>query len=154
MLVVSSTFGGNTLYLYALNFAGDDAPQGRLREAAVLAANAYFCRWGVEVLFQDIKQCFSIEGARVRKFRRLENLLAFCTLAYTYFAHVLPQCGEESRKLFKTMKETLHQIVESFRPFVANVRELLKLGRCVYICGRPRKAKPPDRTPLLPGFPL
>jgi len=154
VLVVSSTFGGNTLFLYALNFTDGDARPGELREAAVLAANAYFCRWCVEVLFQDIKQCFSIEGARVRKFRRLENLLAFCTLAYTYFAHVLPQCGEESRKLLKSMKDTLHEIVEGFRPFVANVRELLKLGRCAYICGRPRKTKPPDRTPPLPGFPI
>ena len=39
--------------------------------AAALAANAYFCRWGVEVLFQDVKQRFSIKGARVRTFRGL-----------------------------------------------------------------------------------
>ena len=154
VLVVSSTFGENTLLLYALNFTDGGARPGELREAAVLAANAYFCRWCVEVLFQDIKQCFSIEDARVRKFKRLENLLALCTLAYTYFAHVLPQCGEESRKLLKTMKDTLHEIVEGFRPFVANVRELLKLERCAYISGRPRKAKPPNRTAFLPGFPL
>ena len=51
---------------------------------------------GVEVLFQDARQCFSVEDARVRTFRRLVNLLALCTLAYSYFAHVLPRCGEES----------------------------------------------------------
>ena len=152
VLVVSSTFNGTTLYLYALNFAGPDASARELREAAVLAANAYFCRWSIEVLFQDVKQCFRIEGARVRTFRRLENLLALCTLAYSYFAHVLPNCGEETRRLLKTMKDSLGEIVEGFRPFVTNVRELLRLERTRFISGRPRKRKPPDLTAFLPGF--
>ena len=152
VLVVSSSFNGATLYLYALNFVGQDATADELRRAAVLAANAYFCRWGVEVLFQDVKQCFAIEDARVRTFRRLENLLAFCTLAYSYFAHVLPDCAEESRRLLKTMRDSLGEIVESFRPFVANVRELLRLERTRFISGRPRKRKPPDLTAPLPGF--
>ena len=152
VLVVSSSFNGTTLYLYALNFAGQDASPDELRRAAALAANAYFCRWGVEVLFQDVKQCFSIENARVRAFGRLENLLAFCTLAYSFFAHVLPNCGEETRRLMKTMKDSLGEIVESFRPFVANVRERLRMERTSFISGRPKKRKPPDRTAFLPGF--
>ena len=152
VLVVSSTFNGATLHLYALNFAGPDASARELREAAALAAGAYFCRWSVEVLFQDIKQCFGIEGARVRTFRRLENLLALCTLAYSYFAHVLPRCGEESRRLLKTMRDSLGEIVEGFRPFVANVRELLRLERTRFISGRPRKRRPPDPAAFLPGF--
>ena len=152
VLVVSSTFDGTTLYLYALNFVGPDASLRELREAAALAANAYFCRWSVEVLFQDVKQCFKIEGARVRTFRRLENLLALCTLAYSYFAHVLPDCGEETRRLLKTMKDSLGDIVESFRPFVANIRELLRMERTRFLSGRPRKRRPPDRTAFLPGF--
>lgn len=152
VLVVSSSFNGTTLYLYALNFAGQDASPDELRRAAALAANAYFCRWGVEVLFQDVKQCFSIENARVRTFGRLENLLAFCTLAYSFFAHVLPNCGEETRRLMKTMKDSLGEIVESFRPFVANVRELLRMERTSFISGRPKKRRPPDRTAFLPGF--
>ena len=152
VLVVSSMFGGKTLYLYALNFTKECATPDPVRKAAVLAANAYFCRWSVEVLFQDVKQCFRVESARVRKFKRLENLLALCTLAYSYFAHVLPQSGEDARMLFKTMKDTLHEIVENFRPFVSNVRELLRMEHSAYISGRPRKSKPPDRTQLLPGF--
>ena len=143
---------GRTLYLYALNFTKEDATPDQIRKAAILEANAYFCRWSVEVLFQDIKQCFSVEGARVRKFKRLENLLALCTLTYAYYAHVLPYSGEDAGRLFKTMKDTLHEIVERFRPFVTNVRELLRLVHPAYISGRPRKAKPPDLTPLLPGF--
>jgi hypothetical protein len=152
VLVVSSSFGGSTLYLYALNFVPQDATPDAMHRAAILAANAYFRRWSVEVLFQDVKQCFSIEDARVRTFKRLENLLALCTLAYSYFAHVLPNCGEETKRLLKTMKDSLGEIVESFRPFVANVRELLRLERTRFISGRPRKRKPPDMTAILPGF--
>ena len=152
VLVASSTFGGKTLYLYALNFAGPDASARELRTAAVLAANAYFCRWGVEVLFQDARQCFRMENARVRTFRRLENLLALCTLAYSYFAHVLPNCGDETRRLFKTMRDSLGEVVGNFRTFVANVRELLRMERTRYISGRPKKRRPPDMTAFLPGF--
>ena len=152
VIVVSSSFGGSTLYLYALNFAPPDATPEALRRAAILAANAYFCRWGVEVLFQDVKQCFAIEDARVRTFRRLENLLALCTLAYSYFAHVLPNCGEETGRLLKTMKDSLGEIIECFRPFVANVRELLRMERTRFISGRPRKRRPPDKAAFLPGF--
>ena len=88
----------------------------------------------------------------MRTFRRLENLLAFCTLAYSYFAHVLPNCGEETRRLLKTMEDSLGEIVGSFRPFVANVRELLRMERTTCLSGRPRKRSPPDRTAILPGF--
>ena len=73
----------------------------------------------------------------MRTFRRLENLLAAYTLAHSYFAHVLPNCGEETRRLLKTMRESLGRIVESFRPFVANVRELLRMERTKLISGRP-----------------
>ena len=152
VLVVSSTFNGATLYLYALNFVGPDASKRELNEVAILAANAYFCRWSVEVLFQDIKQCFRIEDARVRTFCRLKSLLAFCTLADTYFAHILPRCGEETKRLLKTMKDSLGEIVESFRPFISNVRELLRMERTKFISGRPRKHKPPDMAPYLPGL--
>lgn len=152
ILVVSSTFNGATLYLYALNFLRQNASMKELSEAAILAANAYFCRWSVEVLFQDIKQCFRIEDARVRTFCRLKSLLALCTLAYTYFAHVLPRCEDETKRLLKTMKDSLGEIIESFRTFVANVRELLRMERTRFISGRPRKHKPPDMAPYLPGL--
>ena len=152
VLVVSSTFNDKTLYLYALNFTKEVFNTTSLKDCAILAANAYFCRWSVEVLFQDVKQCFSIEDARVRTFRRLENLLAICLLAYTYFAHILPNCAEETQRLFKTMKDTLGEIISNFRPFVANVRALLHLEYTRFISGRPRKRKPPDTAPFLPGF--
>ncbi len=51
-------------------------------KAAILAANAYYNRWQIEVLFQDLKGAFAIEQARVRTFRRLTNLIAIATLAF------------------------------------------------------------------------
>ncbi|MBR1837725.1 MAG: hypothetical protein IJ783_10620 [Kiritimatiellae bacterium] len=51
VLVVSSAFGGKTLYLHALNFTKECATPDQVRKAAVLAANAHFCRWSVKVLF-------------------------------------------------------------------------------------------------------
>lgn len=98
VLVVSSSFRGNTLYLYAINFSGEEPSAPELRQAAILAANAYFCRWGVEVLFQDMKQCFSIEDARVRTFRRLENLLALCARSPSHISRTCCQMRENTRE--------------------------------------------------------
>lgn len=93
---------------------GDTSPAA-LHQAAQTTANTCFCRWSVEVLFQDIKQGFAVEDARVRTFTRLRNLLVLCTLAYTYFAHFLPGSGEEAYKILKTMRDTLGTIVENYR---------------------------------------
>ena len=65
----------------------------------------------------------------MRTFKRLENLAALCTLAYSNFAHVLPNCGDETKRLLKTMKGSLGEIAESFRPFVTNVCELVHMER-------------------------
>ncbi|MGN0852143.1 MAG: hypothetical protein ACI4Q3_02065 [Kiritimatiellia bacterium] len=57
----------------------------------------------------------------MRTFRRLENPLALCTLAYSCFAHVLPNCGEETRRLLKTMKDSLGDLVHGrFHPLCKN----------------------------------
>ena len=151
VLVVSSTFDGRTLYLYGIGF-GPFASPLEAKRAALLVANAYFCRWSVEVLYQDLKQVFGLEQARVRTFKRLENLVALCALAYACLAHFLPSCGDAAARLAKAMKENLGAINLPFRPFVANLRQLLRLDTIRFITGRPRKQKPPDPTPLLPGW--
>ena len=62
---------------------------------------------------------------------------------------------EEGKRVLPSVRTILSaEIVERFRPFVANVRELLRLERTRFISGRPRKRKPPDLTALLPGFSL
>ena len=153
VLVVSSTFDGRTLCLYAIGFGPFASPQER-RRAALLAANAYFRRWSVEVLYQDLKQVFGLEQARVRTFKRLENLVALCTLAYAALAHFLPSCADASARLAKAMKENLGTLHRPFRTFVAELRELLRMPAIRFLTGRPKKKKPPDPTPLLPGLVL
>ena len=149
--IVGAT-GGNGIPVHDRGFDSEGFVGHALRSGHRATLRSPTRRAEAEVLFQDARQCFSVEDARVRTFRRLENLLALCTLAYSYFAHVLPRCGEESRRLLKTMRDSLGEIVEGFRPFVANVRELLRLERTRFISGRPRKRKPPDRAAFLPGF--
>ena len=50
------------------------------------------------------------------------------------------------------MRDSLSEIAESFRPFAANVREILKMWRTRFISVRQRKRKPTGLTALLPGF--
>ena len=152
ILIVSSTFNGTTLYLYATNFIHGVWTDETMRKAAILAANAYYNRWQIEVLFQDLKGAFAIEQARVRTFHRLTNLIAIATLAFVYFAHHLPHCSEATTKLLKLMKDNQQAVLLRFRPLVSNIRTLLSLTHPRYITGRPRKEKPPDLTPLLPNF--
>ena len=115
-------------------------------------ANAYFCRWSVEVLYQDLKQVFGLEKARVRTFKRLQNLVALCVLAYAALAHYLPTCGDAAIRLAKAMNDNFGALNLPFRSYVANLRELLRMTAIRCITGRPKKRKPPSLTPLLPGF--
>lgn len=152
VLVVSSTFDGHTLYFYGTGF-GPFASAAERQKAAELVANAYFCRWSVEVLYQDLKQAFGLEKARVRTFKRLENLVALCVLAYAGLAHYLPACTHAAKRLAKAMKENLGAINFPFRSFVANLRNLLQMPSIRNITGRPPKTQPATLTLLLPGFP-
>lgn len=151
VLVVSSTFDGCTLHFYGIGFGPFASPEER-RSAAVAVANAYFCRWSVEVLYQDLKQVFGLEKARVRTFKRLQNLVALCALAYAALAHYLPTCGDAAIRLAKAMKDNFGALNLPFRPYVANLRELLRMTAIRCITGRPPKRRPPSLTPLLPGF--
>ena len=152
VLAVSSAFDGCTLHLYVIGFGPFDSPE-EMRKAAVAVANAYFCRWSVEVLYQDLKQVFGLEKARVRTFKRLQNLVALCVLAYAALAHFLPACTEAANRLAKAMKDNFAAINLPFRAFVANLRVLLEMADIRNITGRPRNRAPPILTPLLPGFP-
>ena len=123
-----------------------------MRKAAIIATNATYNRWQIEVLFQDIKGAFAIEQARIRTFRRLTNLIAIATLAFVYFAHRLPHCSEATTKLLKLMKDNQQKVLLRFRTFVSNIRSLLALDHTRYMTGRPRKEKPPAPTLSLPNF--
>ena len=151
VLAVPSTIDGCTLHFYGIGF-GPFASSEERQNAAVAVANAYFCRWSVEVLYQDLKQVFGLEKARVRTFKRLQNLVALCVLAYASLAHFLPTCGDATIRLAKAMKENFGALNLPFRSYVANLRELLRMTAIRCITGRPPKRRPLGLTPLLPGF--
>ena len=151
VLAVPSTIDGCTLHFYGIGF-GPFASSEERQNAAVAVANAYFCRWSVEVLYQDLKQVFGLEKARVRTFKRLQNLVALCVLAYASLAHFLPACGDATIRLAKAMKENFGALNLPFRSYVANLRELLRMTAIRCITGRPPKRRPPVLTLLLPGF--
>ena len=100
----------------------------------------------------DLKQVFGLEKARVRTFKRLQNLVALCVLAYASLAHFLPACGDATIRLAKAMKENFGTLTLPFRSCVANLRELLRMTAIRCIAGRPPNRRPPVLTLLLPGF--
>lgn len=57
-LMVSSTFGDNTVYLYALNFNTTSA--NSIKESAILAANAYFADGELKSFFKTLKNVFQL----------------------------------------------------------------------------------------------
>ena len=65
---------------------------------AVRAAQAYCDRWQIETAFYVMKQEFALEKARVRTFRRLENIFSLCVLAYVYATRFL-RASKGFRKL-------------------------------------------------------
>lgn len=148
VLIVSSTFDGTTLYFICTGVKDfsrmDDA---LLQKHACSAAQAYFRRWSIEVFFQDVKTAFGLEQARVRTFKRLKNLLAFCVLGYEYIRRTLMGCGKAADQVNKLLKDNFGQVMSKFRTFVTNLRELLAMPTPRCITGRPKK-KPPDNNLL------
>ena len=85
----------------------------------------------------------------MRTFKRLQNLVALCVLAYAGLAHFLPACPEASIRLAKAMKENFAAINLPCRTFVANLRILLGMTAIRFISGYPPKRAPPCLTSLL-----
>lgn len=139
VLCVSSTIGGRTLYLYMLT--GGSLPEDArgLRELAELAAQVYYDRWSVEILFEDLKQSFGAEGMRVRSLKRLTNLLFMSVLAYIYSLGKLCGDSETRRTIIKLFRDNAAQVHGGFRSFVATFRLLLAKCMVRYISGRPKK---------------
>ena len=149
VLAVASSFGGHTVFLYALPGGPLPAAPDGLRALALAAARNYFERWSIEVLFQDIKQFYGIERARVRTFRRLRNLLALCVLAHVYMSRFLP-AARDYKTVLKAFRDNFRAITTAYRAFIANFRELLAAPRVAFITGRPRKRPrdPPSQMVL------
>ena len=151
VLVVESHFNGKSLYFYRTpgetELRGDTPPAAVLRGLAVQTAQLYLQRWQIETSFLRVKQDFGLEDARVRTFRRLENLFALCYMAYHFVQFHMPQCGRY-RRFVKVVKDNFEAVSMRAEVMLANLRTLLRESFLRLITGRPRKKTQPDAFPL------
>ena len=122
------------------------ALQERLRRIAVQTAQLYLQRWQIETSFLRVKQDFGLEDARVRTFKRLENLFALCYLAYLFVQFHMPGC-ERYRKFVKVVKDNFETVSLRAEVMLANLRTLLREASFRFISGRPKKKASSDNFP-------
>ena len=138
VLVVESRFDGKSIWLYAVcpdeMFATEE---GALR-VAVRAAQAYCDRWQIETSFQTVKQEFALEKARVRTFRRMENIFSLCVLAYVFATDFLRK-AKGFKKVLKHLADNLEVVSTKTHALLAGIRALAGETKLRFISGRPRK---------------
>ena len=143
VLVVESHFDGKSVYLYAFIPADELSDPAALERRALQAAQFYLQRWQIETSFLRVKQDFGLEMARVRTFRRLENLFALCHLGYL-FSQFLLRVTPEHKTFVKILRDNFGQLNLRAEVFLANLRELLRERTIRHITGRPPKASHGD----------
>jgi len=152
VMLVSSSFDGKEIFLYVVRKSFEGLTHEDLKRLAQQAAQAYFDRWGIETFFLRVKQDYHIEEARVRTFRRLENLLSLCVLAYLFTSQYLRTQSETYKFVMKAMKDSFQKVGAGVQAFVLNLREMLRCEKLAFIGGRPRKPKTVDKRQLLLPF--
>ena len=151
VLVVESRFDEKSIYLYVI------CPDWVLKSPAQMAiyaeraAQAYCDRWQIETSFFVMKQEFALEKARVRTFRRLENIFSLCVLAYVYATQFLRKT-KGFKRILKFIADNLGTVSSKTHALLAGIRALVKEARIRFISGRPRKRTVDDRQMALPGF--
>ena len=151
VLVVESRFDEKSIYLYVV------CPDWVLKSPAQMAiyaeraAQAYCDRWQIETSFFVMKQEFALEKARVRTFKRLENIFSLCVLAYVYATQFLRKT-KGFKKILKFLADNLGTVSSKTHALLAGIRALVKEVRIRFISGRPRKRTVDDKQMALPGF--
>ena len=92
-----------------------------------------------------MKQEFALEKARVRTFRRLEDIFALCMLAYVLMIGHIKRSKRFSR-IVKALSDNAADIALRTHSLLAGIRTLASKARIRFISGRPR-----TRGRLLPG---
>ena len=145
VLVVESRFDGKSIYLYVVCPDEVLADRRAMFAWAVRAAQAYCDRWQIETSFLTVKQEFALEKARVRTFRRLENIFALCMLAYVFMiGHI--RGSKRFRRIVKALSDNAADVALMTHSLLAGIRTLASKERIRFISGRPR-----TRGRLLPG---
>ena len=151
VLVVESRFDEKSIYLYVVCPDWVLESPAQMAIYAERAAQAYCDRWQIETSFFVMKQEFALEKARVRTFRRLENIFSLCVLAYVYATQFLRRT-KGFKRILKFLADNLGTVSSKTHALLAGIRALVKEARIRFISGRPRKRTVDDRQMALPGF--
>ena len=151
VLVVESRFDEKSIYLYVVCPDWVLESPAQMAIYAERAAQAYCDRWQIETSFFVMKQEFALEKARVRTFRRLENIFSLCVLAYVYATQFLRKT-KGFKRILKFLADNLGTVSSKTHALLAGIRALVKEARIRFISGRPRKRMVDDRQMALPGF--
>lgn len=151
VLVVESRFDEKSIYLCVVCPDWVLESPAQMAIYAERAAQAYCDRWKIEMSFFVMKQEFALEKARVRTFRRLENVFSLCVLAYVYATQSLRKT-KGFKKILKFIADNLGTVSSKTHALLAGIRALVKEARIRFISGRPRKRTVDDRQMALPGF--
>ena len=151
VLVVESRFDEKSIYLYVVCPDWVLESPAQMAIYAERAAQAYCDRWQIETSFFVMKQEFALEKARVRTFKRLENIFSLCVLAYVYATQFLRKT-KGFKKILKFLADNLGTVSSKTHALLAGIRALVKEARIRFISGRPRKRTVDDRQMALPGF--
>lgn len=151
VLVVESRFDEKSIYLYVVCPDWVLESPAQMAIYAERAAQAYCDRWQIETSFFVMKQEFALEKARVRTFRRLENIFSLCVLAYVYATQFLRKT-KGFKKILKFIADNLGTVSSKTHALLAGIRALVKEARIRFISGRPRKRTVDDKQMALPGF--
>ena len=137
VLVVESRFDEKSIYLYVV------CPDWVLKSPAQMAiyaeraAQAYCDRWQIETSFFVMKQEFALEKARVRTFKRLENIFSLCVLAYVYATQFLRKT-KGFKRILKFLADNLGTVSSKTHALLAGIRALVKEARIRFISGLSR----------------
>ena len=151
VLVVESRFDEKSIYLYVVCPDWVLESPAQMAICAERAAQACCDRWQIETSFFVMKQEFALEKARVRTFRRLENIFSLCVLAYVYATQFLRKT-KGFKRILKFLADNLGTVSSKTHALLAGIRALVKEARIRFISGRPRKRTVDDRQMALPGF--
>ena len=151
VLVVESRFDEKSIYLYVVCPDRVLESPAQMAIYAERAAQAYCDRWQIETSFFVMKQEFALEKARVRTFRRLENIFSLCVLAYVYATQFLRKT-KGFKRILKFIADNLGTVSSKTHALLAGIRALVKEARIRFISGRPRKRTVDDKQMALPGF--
>ena len=138
VLVVESRFDGKSIWLYAICPDETYATEEGALRVAVRAAQAYCDRWQIETSFQTVKQEFALEKARVRTFRRMENIFSLCVLAYVFATDFLRK-AKGFKRVLKHLADNLEVVSTKTHALLAGIRALVDETKLRFISGRPRK---------------